>query len=170
MTGARTVANVGKTLIFLFAFWAVFLFGIPLAISVVEVELGIQRFPPMPVAAGALLLVSTAMATWAALTLAVRGDGTPLAVDPPRALTTTGPYAFLRHPFAASATAQIVGLGIALGSIPVLGYATVSMAVWYFVIRPDEENTLDERFGRAAREYRAAVRGFRPHLQRYRVR
>ena len=170
MSAGRTAANVVKTAIFLVVFWAVFLFGLPIAISVVEVQLGIQRFPPMPVIAGLLLMVSTALVIWSALTLSLAGDGTPLLIDPPRALTTTGPYAFVRHPFAAGATAQIVGLALALGSIPVLGYAASAMAIWYFVIRPREERTLEERFGQAARAYRASVRGFRPQLNRHRVR
>ena len=170
MSVGRSAANVVKTVIFLVVFWAVFLFAIPIAISVAEVEIGLQRFPPMPVVAFALLLVSTLIAVWAAVTLAIVGDGTPLAIDPPRELTTSGPYAHVRHPFAAAATAQIVGLAIALGSIPVLAYAAAAMAFWYFVIRPREERRLDERFGHAAREYRAAVRGFRPRFRPYRIR
>jgi protein-S-isoprenylcysteine O-methyltransferase Ste14 len=170
MSRTRVAANVGKTLLFLLGFWAVFLFGIPLAISVVEIGLGIQRFPALPRIAGLLMLLSTAMAVWAALTLAIAGDGTPVALDPPRVLTTRGPYAYMRHPFAAAATAQIVGLALALGSVPVLAYAVTAIAVWYFVIRPREERTLDERFGDGAREYRRAVRGFRPRIRRRRVR
>jgi protein-S-isoprenylcysteine O-methyltransferase Ste14 len=165
MSRTRTAANVAKTLLFLFAFWAVFLFALPMAISVVEIGLGIQRFPAMPRIAGLLILCSTALAIWAALTLATAGDGTPVALDPPRVLTTKGPYAYIRHPFAAAATAQIIGLGLALGSVPVLVYAAGSMALWYFVIRPREERTLDQRFGQAAREYRGAVRGFRPRFK-----
>jgi protein-S-isoprenylcysteine O-methyltransferase Ste14 len=167
MSAARTAGNVGKTLVFLLAFWAVFLYGIPIAISVVEIAIGIQRFPPMPLMAGVLLLVSTAIAMWAAMTLAIRGNGTPLALDPPRVLITSGPYAHMRHPFAAAATAQIVGLALALGSVPVLAYATVAMAVWYFAVRPHEEQVLDKRFGQNARDYRAHVRGFRPRLRPY---
>jgi protein-S-isoprenylcysteine O-methyltransferase Ste14 len=165
MSRTRTAANVGKTLLFLLAFWAVFLFGVPIAISIVEIGLGIQRFPPMPRIAGLLMLLSTAMALWAALTLAIAGDGTPLVLDPPRLLTTRGPYAYMRHPFAAAATAQIVGLALALGSVPVLVYAVAAIAFWYFVVRPREERALDQRFGPAAREYRRAVRGFRPRFK-----
>jgi protein-S-isoprenylcysteine O-methyltransferase Ste14 len=61
---------------------------------------------------------------------------------------------------------QIVGLGIALGSIPVISYAAVAMTFWYFVIRPREERTLDSRFVGAMAQYRSHVRGFRPRLKR----
>jgi protein-S-isoprenylcysteine O-methyltransferase Ste14 len=140
----------------------VFLFAIPIGISIVEIELGIQRFPSKPLLAGPLLVVSTLLVLWAALTLAVKGAGTPLPIDPPREFVVTGPYAYLRHPFVAGLTAQIVALGIALGSVPVIAYAAVAMAVWYYGVRPREERRLDERFGSQVQEYRRRVRGFRP--------
>jgi protein-S-isoprenylcysteine O-methyltransferase Ste14 len=140
----------------------VFLFAIPIGISIIEIELGIQRFPPMPITATALLVASTLLMLWAALTLAIRGAGTPLPIDPTREFVVTGPYAFMRHPFVAGATGQIVGIGVAFGSVPVLVYAAVSLIVWYYGIRPGEERTLDHRFGDRVREYRRRVRGFRP--------
>jgi protein-S-isoprenylcysteine O-methyltransferase Ste14 len=161
----RTITNVLKTLVFLVVLWAVFLFGLPIAISIAEINLGIQRFPPLPVAAALLLLAGAVLAAWSALMLAVAGDGTPLSLDPPRRLVTTGPYGFIRHPFATAITMQIVGLGLALGSVPVLVYAAASFAFWYFVIRPGEERTLASRFGDAVAQYRARVRGFRPRLK-----
>lgn len=168
MSAARTAWDVAKTAAFLIVFWAVFLFGLPIAISVVEVAQGIQRFPPMPIVAGGLLLTFTILALWSAMALAVAGHGTPLPIDPTRRLVTAGPYAYVRHPFASAATGQIVALGIALGSVPVLAYATIAMAAWYFFVRPREERSLEARFGDPARTYRAQVRGFRPRLTPYR--
>jgi protein-S-isoprenylcysteine O-methyltransferase Ste14 len=124
----------------------------------------------MPLLAGLLLLIFTVLSTWSALTLAIVGKGTPLPFDPPRQLVTTGPYAYLRHPLVAATAGQIVGLGIALGSVPVLAYATTITAIWYFFIRPREERSLEERFGQQVRDYRRAVRGFRPRVTPYRVR
>jgi protein-S-isoprenylcysteine O-methyltransferase Ste14 len=170
MSTAHTTWAVLKTLVFLVLFWLVFLYALPIGLSIVEVDLGIQRFPPKPLLAAALLLVFTVIATWSALTLAIAGKGTPLPFDPPQSLVTAGPYAYLRHPFVAAVTGQIVGLGIALGSVPILAYATTLTAAWYFFIRPREERTLEARFGDRMREYRRAVRGFRPRLSPYRVR
>lgn len=156
------VWNVAKTTFFLIVLWSVFLFAIPIGISIVEIDLGIQRFPPKPLLALPLLVVSTLLVLWSAMTLAVKGRGTLLPIDPTRELVATGPYAWMRHPFVAGFTAQIVALGIALGSIPVIAYAAVGMAVWYYGIRPREERTLDARFGARVQEYRRKVRGFRP--------
>jgi protein-S-isoprenylcysteine O-methyltransferase Ste14 len=139
-----------------------FLFAIPIGISIVEIELGIQRFPAMPMTATALLVASTLLMLWAALTLAIRGAGTPLPIDPTREFVVTGPYAFMRHPFVAGAIGQIVGIGVAFGSVPVLVYGAVVLVVWYYGIRPGEERRLDQRFGDRVREYRRRVRGFRP--------
>ena len=142
--------------------WSLFLFAIPIGISIIEVELGVQRFPAQPLLAVPLLALSTLLVLWAAMTLAVKGHGTPLPLAPTRELVTTGPYAFMRHPFVAGLTGQIVALGVALGSVPVLVYAVVAMAVWYYGIRPGEERQLDQRFGGRVQQYRRKVRGFRP--------
>jgi protein-S-isoprenylcysteine O-methyltransferase Ste14 len=159
---SNIVWNIIKTTIFLIAIWSVFLFGIPIGISIVEIELGIQRFPSQPILAIPLLIVSTLLVIWSAMTLAVKGGGTPSPIDPTREFVVTGPYAYLRHPFVAGVTAQIVALGIAFGSVPVLAYAALALAIWYYGIRPGEERRLDERFGARVREYRRRVRGFRP--------
>jgi protein-S-isoprenylcysteine O-methyltransferase Ste14 len=170
MSEPHTAWNVVKTVIFLLVFWFVFVLAVPIGVSIVEIGLGIQRFPPQPFLAAALLSFFTSLAGWSALTLTIAGQGTPLPIDPPATLVTRGPYAYLRHPFASAVTGQVVGLGIALGSVPVIAYAAVALAVWYFLVRPREERTLEQRFGDRMREYRGAVRGFRPRLRPYRVR
>ena len=162
----QTLWNVVRTAAFLLIMWSVWLVAVPLAISIVEVRIGIQRFPPQWWLAGPLLLLSTLLAVWAALTLALAGGGTPANFAPTRTLVTTGPYAFVRHPFAIGLTGQIAALGIALGSIPVIVYAAAGFVVWYYVVRPREERALDSRFGDPARAWRRRVRGFRPTLHR----
>jgi protein-S-isoprenylcysteine O-methyltransferase Ste14 len=160
--------NIVKTLAALLTAWFVFLFLIPLGISIVEVGLGIQRFPPQYLAAAALLALSTLAAVWAALTIAVAGGGTPVPFDGARALVTTGPYAYLRYPLAVAGTGQVVALGLAFGSVPVLVYATLALVVWYYWMRPATERALAARFGASWRDYAGAVRGFRPRLTPYR--
>ncbi len=143
-------------------FWGVFLFAIPIGISIVEIQLGIQRFPALPNVAAILMGASTVLVAWSALTLTVKGGGTPLPVDPTREFVVSGPYKYVRHPFVAGAIGQMVAVGVALGSVPVLAYAVVAMASWYYGIRPGEERALDQRFGKRVQEYRRRVRGFRP--------
>ena len=165
---ASVAWNLIKTGIGVLLMWFVFLFLLPLGISIVEISLGIQRFPPQYFAAAALLLMSTALACWAAISVATTGGGTPFPFDMARQLVVTGPYAYLRYPLASAGAGQVVALGVAFGSVPVLLYATLALALWYYLMRPAAERHLAARFGDAWREYAGAVRGFRPRLTPYR--
>lgn len=164
------IKNVLKTTAFLIAFWSIFLFALPMGISIVEIAVGLQRFPSQPLLASALLLFATLLTLWSAFTFALSGLGTPLTIDPPREFVTSGPYAYVRHPFVIGVVGQIVALGIALGSAPVIVYAAVVMIVWYYGVRPGEERALLDRFGDQARAYFESVRGFRPRMTPYRSR
>jgi len=164
---ARASWNALKTLLFLLLFWFVFLLVLPIAVSIVEVELGIQRFPPQLFPASIGLLVFSALGVWAAMTLAISGHGTPAPFDTARTFVVGGPYAYVRNPLVIAATGQGVAIGLALGSVPVLAYFATSLIVWYYAIRPGEERDLATRFGESWRAYASDVRGFRPRLTRY---
>ena len=165
---ARVGWNIAKTIAGLIVVWFVFLFLLPLGVSIVEIDLGIQRFPPQYVGAALLLLASTALGVWAAVTVAVAGQGTPIPFDGVRTMVTSGPYAYVRYPLAIASAGQLVALGVSFGSVPVLVYATLAMAIWYYVIRPAAERDLAARFGESWHAYTRAVRGFRPRLTPYR--
>jgi protein-S-isoprenylcysteine O-methyltransferase Ste14 len=166
----HTLLNVVKTMAFLVVLWSILLLALPIGISIIEVDLGLQRFPPQPLLAGPLLLLTTLLTLWSAFTCVTSGRGTPLPIDPPRELVTSGPYAYLRHPFVAGVVGQIVALGIAIGSVPVIGYAALIFVIWYYGIRPGEERTLLDRFGEQGRAYFQQVRGFRPRVTPYKRR
>jgi protein-S-isoprenylcysteine O-methyltransferase Ste14 len=163
------VGNIVKTAVFLAIIWFIFLFVLPIAVSIVEIELGIQRFPPQLLPATLLLGGFTLLGLWAAFTLAVKGHGTPAPFAPPTQFVVAGPYRYVRHPFAIALLGQGVGVGIAMGSIPVLAYVAVMMAFYYYAVRPGEERTLEARFGEPVRSYARAVRGFRPRLKPYKL-
>jgi protein-S-isoprenylcysteine O-methyltransferase Ste14 len=157
-----------KTIVQLVFFWFVFLFVLPIGISIVEIELGIQRFPPQPLIAAAGLLLFTLFGLWAGITLALGGDGTPLPTDRTERLVVRGPYAFVRHPLIIAAMGQGTAITLALGSVPVAAYVLVGAAVWYFFVRPAEERDLAERFGAEWNRYRQHVRIWRPRVRPYR--
>ena len=160
--------NVAKTLGFLVLFWFVFLVAVPIALSIVEIELGIQRFPPLLKTAGIGLIVFSVLATWSAITLAVVGRGTPAPFDAPRNLVTSGPYAYVRNPLAIAAMGLGSTIGVVLGSVPVLLYLTLGFLAWYASIRRAEERDLAARFGDSWTDYASNVRAFRPRLTPYR--
>jgi protein-S-isoprenylcysteine O-methyltransferase Ste14 len=160
--------TVTKAIAQLVVFWFVFLFVLPIGISIVEVELGIQRFPPRPVLAAIGLLMFTALGLWAGITLALRGDGTPLPTDRADRLVVGGPYAFVRHPLIIAALGQGTSITLALGSVPVAAYVLTGVLVWYVFVRPLEERDLAKRFGGEWRQYSQHVRIWRPRLRPYR--
>ena len=79
-----------------------------------------------------------------------------------RALVTT-PFGFL-----IGLALGALGSGGSILAVPVLVYATLAMAIWYYVIRPAAERDLAARFGESWHAYTRAVRGFRPRLTPYR--
>lgn len=162
---ARTWWNVTKTLIEIACLWFVFIITVPIGISVLEVQLAIQRFPGFPRTAGLGLALFALLGLWAAITLAIEGRGTPLPLDGARRLVVSGPYAYVRNPLVISAVGQGAAVGLAFGSIPVLIYVAVAAAWWHFVARKREEAHLEHLFGAEWRRYRDRVRAIRPRFR-----
>jgi protein-S-isoprenylcysteine O-methyltransferase Ste14 len=160
--------NVTKTLLEILVFWFVVLIALPIAISIVEVELAVQRFPGFPALSATLLGLFSLLGIWAALTIAIAGRGTPLPLDEARRLVTSGPYAYVRNPMAIAIAGQGAAIVLALGSIPVMLYFLILIAWMYFYSRPREERHLRERFGQRWTDYRKHVRAYRPRLTPYR--
>ena len=160
--------NVTKTLVETLAFWFVFLIALPNAISVVDVELAMQRFPGYPVLAALMLAFFSVLGLWAALTIAISGRGTPLPMDEARQLVVKGPYAHVRQPLAIALMGQGTAIVLALGSYPVMVYMA-AFGMWlYFYARPREERHLNERYGKEWKEYVREVSAYRPRLTPYR--
>lgn len=165
---ARAWWNVLKTLVGIVLLWFVFIIALPIVISIIEVELAIQRFPGFPIVAAAALGLFALLGIWAALTLAIEGRGTPLPVDEARRLVVTGPYAYVRNPLTISAVGQGAAIGLGFGSVPVLIYVAVLTVWWQFYARKREEAHLEDMFGKRWLDYRDQVRAVRPRPRPYR--
>jgi protein-S-isoprenylcysteine O-methyltransferase Ste14 len=161
--------NVTKTLVEILTCWFVVLIALPIGISIVEVELAVQRFPSFPVLAATLLALFSLLGIWAALTIAIAGRGTPLPLDEARRLVTSGPYAYVRNPLTIAIAGQGAAMVLALGSVPVMMYFVLLIAWMYFYSRPREERHLRERFGERWNAYEKQVRAYRPRLTPYRA-
>jgi len=98
---------------------------------------------------------------------ATRGRGTPLPYDPPKRLTTTGPYAYLANPmqFAAMVTLVLWGLALRSGWVAAAGAMahiySIGLASW------DERADLGARFGEPWHGYRKQVRNWLPRWRPY---
>lgn len=145
----------GQTLMF----WGLFLVVFPLAITTLETRWMLRLSLPatVPIVGAVLLVLSTALGVWSAVSMSVRGEGTPLPSEMPRRLVVSGPYRLVRNPMAVAGIAQGVAVGLLLGSWLVVVYALLGSLFWNAIVRPLEENDLAARFGAEFDEYRSRV-------------
>jgi len=126
--------------------------GLPLAVACV----GLARPTPATMVGGAAL---------GAIGLAVRGAAAG-HLSKNATLTTSGPYAVVRHPLYLGSLMVAAGLLVAadswLAALLVLAY----FAVFYPLAVRSEENKLARRYGSAFEEYADRVARFRPRSAR----
>jgi protein-S-isoprenylcysteine O-methyltransferase Ste14 len=117
--------------------------------------------------AGALLVGAGGIVLVQAFVRFVReGAGTPAPVAPTEHLVVGGLYRYVRNPMYLAVAATIVGQALLLGSVVLLGYAALFLAVVFAFVRGYEEPTLARRYGAEYEAYRAAVPGWWPRLRR----
>jgi protein-S-isoprenylcysteine O-methyltransferase Ste14 len=152
----RLLARTGLQTLF---FWGTFLVVIPVVVAVVEDRWLLRIDVPLAVhaAGGVLLLAATALGVWSAVSMTVDGEGTPLPSQMARCLVITGPYRFVRNPMAVAGIAQGVAVGLLFGSWMVVAYSLCGSVLWNTVVRPLEEQDLEERFGAEFVDYRSRV-------------
>lgn len=91
-----------------------------------------------------------------------RGRGTPVPMDPPSRLVSSGVYAYVANPMQVSMCLLFPGLGLFLESwwVTAVGAMTVVFCVGFARWSTNEE--LKRRFGRHWTDYRSAVRMWLP--------
>lgn len=156
---ASNAWNLWKTFLQSLAFWGVFLLLLPFALRGVEQAIGLDafRFGGQWLFAMALFLAASALNISTAVTMAVRGQGTPLPTDCPRKLVITGPYRWVRNPMAIAGLTQGLAVGIALGSWLMPLAVLTGGLLWNYFVRPVEEQHLAELYDDAFRKYQSQV-------------
>lgn len=152
----RVLATTGLQTLF---FWGVFLVILPLTIAGFEARWMLRIDLPLGVriGGGLILLASTALGVWSAVSMSLGGEGTPLPSQMARRLVVNGPYRLVRNPMAVAGVAQGVAVGLLLGSWLVVAYALSGSLFWNAIVRPLEEADLEQRFGAEFERYRASV-------------
>lgn len=152
-------AHLGRTIAQMLGFWGAFLLVAPILIAWVEDRWQLRLDLPTWVWASglALLLAASALGVWSAISMATRGDGTPLPSSTASRLVVAGPYRFVRNPMAVAGIAQAIAVGLMLGSWLVVLYALSGSLLWNWVVRPLEEADLEARFGEEFDAYRDRV-------------
>ena len=147
-------------------FWTGLLVLLPVLLSAAERWLRLAWEPLQSSGwawVGAMVfLAASGLGLWACVSMALRGEGTPLPAATARRLVVVGPYRRVRNPMALAGTLQTVGVGLLLGSWLVLVSSVAGAVVWNTFIRPEEEADLAARFGPGYEAYRQAVRCWVP--------
>ncbi|MDR1978075.1 MAG: isoprenylcysteine carboxylmethyltransferase family protein [Synergistaceae bacterium] len=79
-----------------------------------------------------------------------------------RALTTWGPYAFVRNPLYVGNGLIGLGWGLMAGFLPVLIFVITFVLLYTVLIVPHEESFLSEKFGAEYSRYKERTGGFFP--------
>lgn len=110
-----------------------------------------------PVMLGGLFLMA-----WSA-SLFFKARGTPVPINPPKRLVTTGPYAWSRNPMMLGLFLVLFGLGIRLSSWSLLFFfLPLFILVLRTMLKKVEEPALEERFQDEYRQYWQATAMFFP--------
>lgn len=163
---AATGAHLGRTIAQMLVFWGFFLVVLPLLIAWAEDRWRLRLdLPPWVHLSGVVLLVAaSALGVWSAVSMATRGDGTPLPSATATRLVVSGPYRIVRNPMAVAGIAQAAGVGLLLGSWLVVLYALAGSLLWNWVVRPLEEADLEARFGAEFVAYQRRVACWVPRV------
>lgn len=142
------------------AFSGLLLYVIPsLAFTVTDEGWGplLQRPRWLLVATAVVLAPAAAAAVQAVREFAAHG-GTPVPLDPPASLVTTGPYAYVANPMQLGATVLLAAWGVLLASPAVVASAAVAAAFSAGLAAWSEDSQMGERFGEDWHRYRERVR------------
>lgn len=153
------------------AFGSITLLGLPLIAYEGQLEPMLAGFEMWSTFEASLLLhgigVALALAASAVIEFMKRGRGTPMPLDPPQELVTSGLYAYVRNPMQLLMTLGLLGIAILLRSelllVPV-GVAVIfgtGFGLW------EEMEHFGVRFGARYTEYQRQVKYWRPRLRPY---
>ena len=164
-TGSQKVRNFFTPIGAIFFGLLVFLF-VFLALKIDRL-IGITDILPRSlslVLAALFFLIAPFLIGWSVLTF-FRAKGTPVPLNPPPRLVTTGPYAFVRNPMLTGVFALLFGFGTLLGSFSLLVILTplfILANIWE--LKAIEEPELIKRLGQDYVEYRKSTPMFFPRF------
>jgi protein-S-isoprenylcysteine O-methyltransferase Ste14 len=123
--------------------------------------------PPLSFVIGSILLALWAfLAVWPVVRF-FRARGSPVPLNPPQELVTTGLYAYGRNPMVSGWLSGMFGLGVLLGSISFTFIATPLFAILNVLyLKAIEEKELEKKFGEEYLRYKEKVPMFVPRLRK----
>jgi protein-S-isoprenylcysteine O-methyltransferase Ste14 len=124
-------------------------------------------YMPWNLVLGLILIVPGAfMITWTYIQFFGAG-GTPVPINPPQKLITTGLYAYSRNPMLTGIFLVFFGVGVLTGSLSLtIFFSPLFVLFFYFQITKVEEQEMEMKFGQAYLDYKQKVPRFLPGLRR----
>ena len=96
-----------------------------------------------------------------------RARGTPVPLNPPKKLITTGLYAYIRNPMILGLLLLLLGLGILFGSLSlILIFTPLFIVPNILYLRAVEEKEMEKKFGQEYLEYKKKVPMSIPRLRK----
>jgi protein-S-isoprenylcysteine O-methyltransferase Ste14 len=120
-------------------------------------------YPPWNLVLGLILIVPGAsMITWTYIQF-FGARGTPVPINPPKTLITTGLYAYSRNPMLTGIFLVSFGVGVLTGSLSLtFFFSPLFVLIFYFQITKVEEKEMELKFGQAYLDYKQRVHRFFP--------
>jgi protein-S-isoprenylcysteine O-methyltransferase Ste14 len=109
------------------------------------------------VAGVALIAAGFSLWLWTVRLFHRVGRGTLASWDPTTELVVEGPYAHVRNPMITAVAAILAGEAVLFGSVWILAWAVVFLAINFAYFMLSEEPGLERRFGEPYRAYKDAV-------------
>ncbi len=159
--------NLAKTFVQSVIIWTGTLIVFPLGIEHAAGRWPLHIEYSYAIAGACAFLLCSTLGVWSGITMTIVGGGTPLPVDAPQRLVTTGPYAYVRNPMAIAGLGQGASVALFLRSPEVAAYVVVGMLVWNYFVRPEEERYMSHVFGAEFDRYRKGVKCWLPRFGRY---
>ena len=136
-----------------------YLILMPLAANDLDRRLGLVGILPCWTRTVSLVLIppGATLALWCTWLFAIKGEGTPNPMFPPKLMVVEGPYRYSRNPMMLGAWLVGIGLAFALRSVTLLIAIFCLAIVGCLYVRQVEEPKLLLRFGEAYRNYKNSV-------------
>ncbi len=165
-----TGTNRGRTLLTPVGAVIFGLFTTLFVVSALAVDkwLGLAEIIAMPISfyiAIPILVVGTLVTGWSIIHF-LKVKGTPVPVNPPPRLVTTGPYAYTRNPMLTGIFILLFGIGIMVGSISLTFIFTpLFILVNTWELKEIEEPELVRRLGDEYTKYRNIIPMYIPKIR-----
>ena len=130
------------------------------------------RLPPAPPTnifiSVPLIVIGATSALWTIYTF-FRAKGSPVPINPPQKLVTSGLYSRIRNPMLLGWIIMLFGVGILLGSISLVAiFAPLFILINVLYLKTFEEKEMEKKFGEEYLKYKQRVPMFIPKFGRRR--